>query len=134
MVRVGLVNAKIRKLAERCDVPEATLWSIAEPSIEEWLMADANALPSALRELFGAHRIRHTPRPGRANSEKIAKMRLREWTEKLLGEPALQGGVEYAAHTPRYVNPGGIGAARNRDFRRFLDELPLFLTKCAGNR
>jgi hypothetical protein len=57
-------DAKIRKLGERCDVPEATLWSIAEPSIEEWLMADANALPSALRELFGAAQDSSHSAPG----------------------------------------------------------------------
>ena len=126
-------SAKIHKLETRCEVPQVTLWSIAEPSIEEWMMADPDALPSALRELFGVHRVHHAPRPGRSNSERTAKMRLREWTERLLGEPALQGGVEYASHTARYVDPGGIGPARNHDFRHFLDELPRFLAACVGS-
>lgn len=126
-------QAKIRKLAGRCDVPSAALWSIAVPSIEEWMMADIDALPSALRGLFGANRIRPARRPGRSNSEKEAKTRLREWTEQLLGEPALQGGVEYAAHTARHISPGAIGDARNGDLRQLLDELPGFLAASAAS-
>lgn len=125
-------DEKIRKLAGRCKVPPVTLWSIAEPAIEEWMMADAEALPTALAALFGTQRVHHAPRPARSNSERTAKTRLREWTEQLLGEPALQGGVEYAAHTARRVSPGGIGAAQNRDFRHLLDELPRFLAACAA--
>lgn len=124
--------AKIHKLAGRCEIPPPTLWSVAVPSIEEWMMADIDALPSALRGLFGARNIRLARRPGRTNSEKEAKARLREWTEQLLGEPALQGGVEYAAHTARSVTPGAIGGVRNSDFRQLLDELPGFLAACVA--
>jgi hypothetical protein len=121
---------KIAKLESRCAVPPTRLWSIAEPSIEEWMMADADALPSALQELFGVHRVRRAARPSHSRSERTAKKHLREWTEQLLGEPALQGGVEYAAHTARHVRPGVIGASRNADFRLFLEELPDFLRDC----
>lgn len=126
--------AKINKLEGRCEVPAVRLWAIAEPSIEEWMMADADALPSALRELFGDRKVRDAPRPGRSNSEKTAKSRLREWIEQLLGEPALQGGVEYAAHTARQVKAAHVGAARNGDFRDVFDELPSFLLDCARGR
>lgn len=122
---------KIEKLKARCEVPPRTLWSIAEPSIEEWMMADAEALPAALRELFGEHRIRHAPRPGHANAERTAKARLREWTEHLIGEPTLQGGVEYAAHAARHINPDHIGAARNGDLHQLLEALGPFLVDCA---
>lgn len=125
---------KIAKLESRCQVPPTRLWSVAEPSIEEWMMADADALPVALQGLFGAQRVHHAGRPGRSSSERTAKQRLREWTEQLLGEPALQGGVEYAAHTARHVRPGGIGVIRKGDFRFFLDELPQFLRACATSR
>lgn len=125
---------KIAKLESRCIVPPTRLWSIAEPSIEEWMMADADALPLALQELFGTHRVRRAARPRHSRSERAAKRHLREWTEQLLGEPALQGGVEYAAHAARRVRPGAIGATRNADFRHFLDELPDFLRDCTGGR
>lgn len=122
---------KIAKMEERCAVLPVTLWAVAVPSVEEWMMADAEALPAALAELFGANKVHHVPRPGRSNSERTAKARLRDWTEKLLGEPALQGGVEYAAQTARRLTEAHVGAARNGDFRHILDRLPHFLETCA---
>lgn len=122
---------KTQTLMQRCDNrPPVCLWAVAEPSIEEWIMADEEALPGALRELFGAGRVRHVSRPGRAQAERTAKQRLRDWIEALLGEPALQGGVEYARDVGRRVNPNRVGRARNPDFREFLERLPAFLGEC----
>lgn len=125
-------QGKIRKLSERCRIPDVSLWAVAEPAIEEWMMADAEALPRALTRLFGARNIRNARRPGRSRAEGTAKSRLRQWVEALLGEPVLQGGVEYAADVAREIDPARVGAARNRDFARFLEELPQFLTRCAA--
>lgn len=125
---------KIEKMLQKCQVPDRTLWVIAEPSIEEWMMADSEALPSALRALFGASKVHQAPRPGHSGSERTAKARLREWTEQLLGEPALQGGVEYAAHTARSLTPAHVGAARNGDFRHVLEQLAEFLQSCSGGQ
>ncbi len=94
-------------------------------------MADAEALPATLRELFGLQKLNHAIRPGRARSERTAKDRLRMWVEGLLGEPVLQGGVEYAAEVGRVIEPARIGASRNPDFRGFLTDLAPFLERCA---
>lgn len=126
-------DAKIEILRERCPMPPRMLWAVAEPSVEEWMMADAEALPAALRELFGAENVRYAPRPGRASAERTAKQRLRDWVQDLLGEPALQGGVEYASDVARKVNPSRVGESRNGDLRAFFEELPQFLTACAGH-
>lgn len=125
---------KIAKMLKNCQPPDRTLWAIAEPSVEEWMMADAEALPSALGALFGSSKVNHAPRPGHSNSERTAKARLRQWTEQLLGEPALQGGVEYATHTAKRLTPAHIGAARHGDFRQVLDEMEQFLQNCSGGQ
>jgi hypothetical protein len=122
---------KIEKLEGRCEVPPLRLWAIAEPSVEEWMMADPEALPTALIGLFGADRVGHAARPGHSNAERTAKARLREWIERLLGEPVLQGGVEYAADVARQVRPAHIGRGRNPDLAHFLAALPGFLEQCA---
>lgn len=125
--------AKIAKLQAACPSPALRLWSIACPSVEEWLMADIDALPGALRELFGPGSVRHASRPGRANSERTAKQRLRGWVEGLLGAPALQGGVEYAADVALKTEAARIGNARNADLKELLEvHLPSFLTDCAA--
>jgi hypothetical protein len=121
---------KIEKLRRRCPVPSRCLWAIAEPSIEEWMMADGEALPEALSELFGTIRIQSARRPGRAHAERTAKARLREWTEALLGEPVLQGGVEYAMEVAKRVNPARVSQKRNRDLRQFMETVPEFLADC----
>lgn len=121
---------KIAKLCKRVAVPPRTLWAIAEPSIEEWMMADREALPQALRELFGTHSVGNAARPGHPNTEGTAKIRLRDWVEGLLGEPVLQGGVEYAGHAARSVSSARIGVGRNPDFVAFLDALAPFLEIC----
>lgn len=125
-------HRKIAKMETRCSVAgHLVLWSIASPSIEEWLMADGEALPAALRQLFGPSKIREAGRPGRAHAEQTAKRRLGEWVEGLLGAPALRGGVEYASHVARALDPARIGAARNGDLRELLDtHLPVFLQAC----
>lgn len=125
-------DAKIEILRERCRMSPRMLWAVAEPSVEEWMMADAEALPAALRELFGEN-VRYAPRPGRASAESTAKQRLRDWVEELLGEPALQGGVEYASDVARKVNPSRVGVSRNGDLQAFFAELPHFLAACAGH-
>ena len=121
---------KIAKLSERVAVPARTLWAIAEPSIEEWMMAAREALPLALADLFGDGNVRGAARPGHPNTESTAKLRLRDWVERLLGEPVLQGGVEYAEAAAAKVNPARIGTGRNPDFVAFLADIVPFLERC----
>lgn len=131
----GLPRAKKLAALERgCPPPPSCLWAIAEPSVEEWMMADVEALPAALKELFGAKNASNTSRPGRAKAERTAKQRLRDWVESLLGEPVLQGGVEYAKDVARKISPGRIGPTRNGDLRQFLQALPDFLRTIARPR
>jgi hypothetical protein len=121
---------KIAKLSGECPTTARVLWSVAEPSVEEWLMADACALPDALRELFGPDRVRGARRPNRSSKEATAKQRLRVWVEQLLGAPALRGGVEYATQVAQRVDRSRVGRRRNGDLRELLDRLPRFLRQC----
>jgi hypothetical protein len=124
---------KIAKLSARVSVPARTLWAIAEPSIEEWMMADAEALPRALGDLFGVSNVTNAGRPGHPRTEVTAKARLRDWVNELLGEPALQGGVEYAGAAATKVSGTRIGTARNPDFIAFLQQVGPFLRGCVEN-
>jgi len=123
---------KISKLQAACSTAgHVVLWSVACPSIEEWMMADADAMPAALRRLFGDHRVHNAPRPARSRAERTAKRRLNDWVERLLGAPALRGGVEYASPVARTLDPARVGSARNADLKEFLDvEVPAFLRAC----
>ncbi|MBX3472131.1 MAG: hypothetical protein KF878_35210 [Planctomycetes bacterium] len=130
------VERKVELMQRRARVPAGAevLWSVAVPSIEEWVMADEAAVHSVLSELTGAShgsRLKRAPRPGRSNAERTAKQRLSEWTRDLLGEPLLQGGREYAYQIGARVDPARVGPKRNPDLRRLLDEqLPAFLDGC----
>jgi len=141
------VDGKKRRLAEKVraledgvrgigltDLPHPLLWSVASPSIEGWMMADAEALPAVLHEALGTS-ARSASRPGRASSEATAKQRLRDWTLSLAGRPLLRGGLEYAEEVALRVDVSRVGARRNPDLRHLLEtKLPQFLAECTrGN-
>jgi len=106
---------------------QPTLWSVATPSIEEWMMADEAALPDTLVKELGVPR-RRSPRPGRAATEVTAKARLREWVTALVGYPLLNSGLEYAEAVGARTRPSSIGNTRNADIWQLLNvELPAFL-------
>jgi hypothetical protein len=143
-VMVG-VDARQRRLDEKVralaagvhraglsELPRPLLWSAARPSIEEWMMADAEALPAALREILGSSLL-PAVRPGRASAESTAKQRLRDWTRRLVGSSLLRGGLEYAEEVARRTDASRVGAARNPDLKELLERrLPEFLAECAG--
>lgn len=121
---------KIAKLLGQCSPPGPTLWSVADPSVEEWMMADAEALPAALRDKFGPGKINAAARPNRSHAEQTAKQRVREWVTALLGAPPLQGGVEYASAVARKVVLARVGSARNEDLKQLTETLlPDFLAR-----
>ena len=105
------------------------LWSVARPSVEEWLLGDPEALPSVLSELFEGVPNRAARRPGRATgSETRAKQALDGWVEALLGEPVLRGGVAYAEEVGAAISPARVSKRRNPDLHAFLHEhLPAWL-------
>jgi hypothetical protein len=126
---------KVTQLAARCvSVPKPVLWSIACPCVEEWMMADPDALPAALQQRFGSGNVHRAKRPPRPRSERTAKRRLGQWIEGLLGAPALSGGVEYAADTARHLSPTRVSAGRHPDLIDVLNRLPGFLRSCLRSR
>lgn len=113
------------------DLPHPLLWSIATPSIEEWLMADLKALPRVLRETFGADNCMDADRPGSAKAEQTAKQRLAEWTLGILGSPLARRGREYAERVGYETSRDRVGASRNPDLKELLTaRLPEFLNQC----
>jgi len=111
---------------EELDTP--VLVSVALPSVEEWMMADAEALQTTLAEKLSIATLPDTPRPGRARAERTAKRRLREWTIALVGERLMDDGREYAREIGKCVDRHRIGSSRNGDLHELLhDELPAFL-------
>lgn len=113
-------------------LPEPLLWSVASPSVEEWMMADLTALPKVLGDLFGANRCRRVDRPGKANAEQTAKERLGEWIYRMLGQPLERRGLEYADKVGRETDPSRVGESRNPDLKELLAlKLPEFLKECA---
>lgn len=139
------VDGRKRRLAEKvhaledgvrgaglADLPAPLLWSVASPSVEEWMMADAEALPAVLREILGIP-ARSASRPGIASSEATAKQRLRDWALRLSGRPLLRGGLEYAEEVASRVDVSRVGATRNPDLKHLLEtKLPQFLAECTG--
>lgn len=98
-------------------------------------MADEAAFPTVLRSVFGSDAVGPAVRPGKTKSEKNAKRRLGEWTRAMLGEPMMREGLEYAYETGRATRPHHVGAARNPDLRRLLqEELPAFFEECDAAR
>jgi hypothetical protein len=119
-------------VAGTVQLPDTILWSVASPCIEEWMMADAEALPAALRELLGDPGLEGR-RPGRASAETTAKERLRGWIRGLVGGRLLRGGLEYAEEVAGRVEPSRVGRRRNPDLKDLLDtRLPEFLAQCAS--
>jgi hypothetical protein len=121
------------------ELPESgwipTLWAIAHPSIEEWMMADVQAFPQALAVRFSSKPLRKANRPGKANSERTAKVRLDDWAQGLLGAPLLDRGQIYARETGTRTRASRVGKSRNADLHRLLhDELPPFLRACSSQR
>jgi hypothetical protein len=113
------------------ELPIPVLWSIARPSIEEWLVADASALPEVLRVRLPSQKIRSADRHGPSKAEATAKQRLRDWAEGLAGQRLLRGGLEYAEEVGRALVPDHVGRSRNPDLRQLIDnELPRFLNAC----
>ena len=131
----GKVSA-LRKGLEKvgtAEVPGRVLWSVATPSIEEWMMADESALPGVLQRELGLRARPTFGRPGKTRAERTAKRRLRQWVYGLLGESLLRGGLEYAREVARSTAPGRVGAGRNPDLKELLDRrLPEFLLTCAS--
>jgi hypothetical protein len=76
--------------------------------------------------------VRNAPRPDRARAERTAKQRLRQWIERLLGIPALLGGLEYATDVAQRLDGTRVGTARNPDLHAFLRHVPPFLHQCAA--
>ena len=111
--------------------PEPCLVSVAEPSIEAWLMADPQALPETLAQLYGQPCRTGVRRPAHPRSERTAKQRLFGWSEALLGDRLLRGGAEHAEEVGRRVALPRLGRSRNRDLCSLLqDDLPQFLREC----
>lgn len=110
------------------------LWSVASPSVEEWMMADAEALPQVLGELLTDPNS--VPRPGKASAESTAKERLRGWAAGLAGShQLLRGGLEYAEQVASRIDLSRVGASRNPDLKELLEsKLPEFLIECGKNR
>lgn len=135
-------DGKIRKLqrgvAERgLEWPTVpTLWSVAIPSIEEWMMADVEALPAVLEDELDVTIDEGCSRPGPAASERTAKRRLGEWVECLVGRHRiLRGGMEYAEKVGAFVRTDHVGEERNADLRTLLDShLPRFLDRCSEHK
>lgn len=131
----GKISA-LRKGLERAglkDPPESVLWSVARPSVEEWMMADELALPLTLQDELGLRALPRAPRPGRSAAEQTAKKRLRSWVIDLLGESLLRDGLEYARTVARRTDPDRVGPNRNPDLRDLLQQrLPGFLSRCAS--
>lgn len=126
---------KVTQLEQHLDpISKPVLWSVACPCVEEWMMADPDALPAALQQRFGPQHVRRAKRPPRAASEQTAKKRLRQWMERLLGEPSLSGGVEYAADTARHLSLTRVSEDRNPDLVTFLNRVPCFLRFCVESR
>lgn len=113
------------------EVPGRVLWSVATPSIEEWMMADESALPEILQRELGLRARPTFGRPGKSRAERTAKKRLRQWVYGLLGESLLRDGLEYAREVARSTDPSRVGAGRNPDLKELLDHrLPEFLLDC----
>lgn len=124
----GKAEALRGGLNDRGVIPDAGVcWAIAIPSVEEWIMADALALPSAVAEERELDAPPTAARPGATKAERTAKQRLAEWTEALADAPPLRGGLEYAELVGRLVDPARVGKSRNRDFWDYLHSaLPSF--------
>ena len=113
-------------------VKTPVLWCIAQPCIEEWLMADALALPLFLQKNLGLRRVPSAPRPSRAKTERTAKERLRDWIINLSGVRPLRGGVEYAKAVGYTLVPSRIGPQRNPDLKKYIEQLlPAFMQTIA---
>ncbi|MCP4548394.1 MAG: hypothetical protein GY835_18195 [bacterium] len=91
------------------------------------MMADAEAVPRALKQELGLPTLRPAVRPGRAAAERTAKNRLAQWVKELTGTRLLQGGREYAETIGRHVDVNRVGASRNPDLKTLLEKkLPEF--------
>lgn len=108
------------------------LWSVALPSIEEWLTGDRYALPDAIKQRNELNDRPAAHRPGGASAEQTAKARLKEWTRNLSGAPPLRGGLEYAEDVGRLLVPSRVGSTRNPDLHEYVCRgLPEFLRELA---
>lgn len=112
------------------------LWSIADPSVEEWMMADPMALREVIADRFDLDEPPEGNRPGSASAEATAKDRLQSWVGSLLPDGRPIGmGREYAEDVGRLVSLDRIGESRNPDLDELLqDRLPTFLERCATGR
>ena len=101
------------------------LWCVAEPSIEEWIVADPAAFPAVLRQRGFA--VQRAKRPTKPRNEGRAKSNLREWTERLIGHRLLRNGLEYARDVGRATRLERIARRRNPDLCRVFERLDRFL-------
>lgn len=125
---------KRRRLVRYLPATATVLWCVACPSLEEWLMADTEALRLALaadRDDVGP-----VQRPSRrASAEGTAKDRLRDTVSEALGFAPLRGGLEYAADVGAHVAAIRVGARRNPDLHAILTtDLPRFVTSLGQAR
>lgn len=101
------------------------LLAIAEPCIEEWIMADHTAVQQAVRAEFGD--LSTVARPRKSRSERQAKQNLRDWVEGMAGTDLMRGGVELTSAVALGVDPSRIDRRRSADLVRLLEALPDFL-------
>lgn len=107
------------------------LWSVACPSIEAWMMADVDAVPMVLKDVYGPT-VRPSTPPPIPKAESRAKEALSRWVAELLGEPLLRGGREHAREIGAALRPEHVSSVRHPDLNQLLKQkIPEFLVRCA---